>query len=84
MNLSIEDTGIGIAADELPRIFQRFYRCDRSRSEHGNGLGLSLAMAFMRAHGGDIMVRSNPEQGSTFTVVLARSRYAENQKRSPV
>ncbi len=84
VNLSIEDTGIGIAADELPRIFQRFYRCDRSRSEHGNGLGLSLAMAFMRAHGGDIMVRSKPEHGSIFTVVLARSRYAENRKRNPL
>lgn len=73
VKLSIEDTGVGIPADELTRIFQRFYRCDRSRSEHGNGLGLSLALAFVRAHGGDINVRSSVGEGSTFTVVLTQS-----------
>ncbi len=70
--LSFEDTGVGIAADDLPRIFQRFYRCDRSRSGHGIGLGLSLALAFVRAHGGDITVTSTPGAGSTFTVTLVR------------
>ncbi|MFQ6024271.1 MAG: sensor histidine kinase [Acidiferrobacterales bacterium] len=75
VKLSIEDTGVGISADELSRIFQRFYRCDRSRSEHGNGLGLSLALAFARAHGGDVTVRSTSEEGSTFTVALPRSRH---------
>jgi heavy metal sensor kinase len=74
VKLSIEDTGVGISADELPRIFQRFYRCDWSRSEYGNGLGLSLALAFVRAHGGDITVNSTPGEGSTFTVLLSRSR----------
>jgi K+-sensing histidine kinase KdpD len=54
VTLSIEDTGIGISADESARIFERFYRCDRSRSKQGNGLGLSLALAFVRGHGGDI------------------------------
>jgi len=72
VTLSIEDTGIGISADESARIFERFYRCDRSRSKLGNGLGLSLALAFVRAHGGDIIVNSTPGQGSTFTVVLPR------------
>ncbi|MDH3672522.1 MAG: HAMP domain-containing histidine kinase, partial [Gammaproteobacteria bacterium] len=76
VKLSIEDTGIGVSAEESSRIFARFYRCDRSRSEHGNGLGLSLALAFVRAHGGDIAVDSNPGQGSTFTAVLPRSRHA--------
>ena len=71
--LSVEDTGVGMSADELPHIFRRFYRCDHSRSERGNGLGLSLALALVRAHGGDIRVSSNAGQGSTFTVVLARS-----------
>jgi signal transduction histidine kinase len=71
--LSITDTGVGISAQELPKIFQRFYRCDWSRSEFGNGLGLSLALAFVRAHGGDITVTSNPGKGSTFTVILIRS-----------
>ena len=73
VTLSIEDTGIGISADESARIFERFYRCDRSRSKEGNGLGLSLALAFVRAHGGDITVNSTEGQGSTFTVVLPRS-----------
>jgi len=75
VRLSVDDTGIGVPADELPRIFERFYRSDRSRSSGGNGLGLSLALAFVRAHGGDITPRSTPGQGSTFTVVLPRSRY---------
>lgn len=71
--LTIEDTGVGIAADDLPRIFQRFYRCDPSRSQHGIGLGLNLALAFVRAHGGDITATSTQGVGSTFTVVLSRS-----------
>lgn len=73
VRLSIADTGVGIPANELSRIFQRFYRCDRSRSENGSGLGLSLALAFARTHGGDIRVSSIPGQGSTFTTVLPRS-----------
>jgi heavy metal sensor kinase len=73
LELAVEDTGIGIPADETARIFERFYRCDRSRSERGNGLGLSLALAFMRAHGGDIRVNSTPGQGSAFTAVFPRS-----------
>jgi signal transduction histidine kinase len=68
--LTIEDTGVGIAADEVPRIFQRFYRCDPSRSGPGIGLGLSLALAFVRAHRGDITVASTRGRGSTFTVTL--------------
>jgi signal transduction histidine kinase len=73
VKLSIEDTGIGIAAEDFPHIFERFYRCDRSRSEHGSGLGLSLAQAFVRAHGGNIGVESSPGDGSTFTVELFRT-----------
>lgn len=70
--LSIEDTGVGIAEHDLPHIFQRFYRCDASRSGPGIGLGLSLAKAFVRAHGGDITVTSTPGRGSQFTVALPR------------
>lgn len=72
VQLAIEDTGIGIATDQLPRIFQRFYRCDPSRAQPGIGLGLSLALAFVRAHGGDIAVTSTDGAGSTFTVTLPR------------
>jgi heavy metal sensor kinase len=70
--ITVKDTGIGISPSDLPRIFERFYRCDQSRSEPGIGLGLSLAKAIARAHGGDITVMSRLNQGSTFTVTLPR------------
>lgn len=70
IRLSIKDTGIGMSADEATRIFERFYRCDQSRTQHGNGLGLNLALAFVHAHCGDISVESVPKQGSNFTVTL--------------
>jgi signal transduction histidine kinase len=68
--LSVKDTGMGISAEELPQIFERFYRCDHSRSRAGTGLGLSLARAIAVAHGGRIDVVSRPGSGSTFTVRL--------------
>jgi signal transduction histidine kinase len=68
--LKIRDTGIGIAAEKLPHIFERFYRGDESRTTAGNGLGLSLAQAAARFHKGNIEVESTPHQGSTFTVTL--------------
>lgn len=71
--VAVRDTGIGIAADDLPRIFDRYYRCDKSRSTHGIGLGLNFARAFVRAHAGDIAVASTPGHGSTFTITLPRS-----------
>ncbi len=74
--LTIEDTGVGIAASDLPHIFQRFYRCDASRSGPGIGLGLSLALAFVRAHGGDVTVSSTLGQGSRFAVALPRPAQA--------
>ena len=71
--LIVKDTGIGISSSDLPRIFERFYRCDQSRSLEGIGLGLSLARAIARAHGGDIMAVSEPNEGSTFRVILPKS-----------
>ena len=68
--VSVRDTGMGISPEELPRVFERFYRGDQSRSMSGMGLGLSLARAIARAHGGDIAVASIPDEGSTFTVTL--------------
>ncbi|MGD8740075.1 MAG: heavy metal sensor histidine kinase [Desulfobacterales bacterium] len=70
VTLAVKDTGIGISEKDIPHIFERFYRCDPSRSEAGIGLGLSFARAIARAHGGDISVFSKPEQGSTFTVTF--------------
>jgi len=70
VQIAITDTGIGISPEDLPQIFKRFYRCDPSRSQAGTGLGLSFARTVARAHGGDIFVKSTPDQGSTFTVTL--------------
>jgi heavy metal sensor kinase len=71
--ITIMDTGVGISAADLPRIFDRFYRCDQSRSRPGTGLGLSLARAIARVHGGDITVTSTPGSGSTFVVELPQN-----------
>ena len=72
--ISVKDTGIGISPSELPRIFERFYRCDRSRSQVGIGLGLSLARAIARAHNGELTATSLTNQGSTFRVTLPEAR----------
>jgi signal transduction histidine kinase len=68
--LQVSDTGMGIPADELPRIWDRLFRGDRSRAERGLGLGLSLVKAVVEAHGGTVKVDSQVGQGSTFTVHL--------------
>jgi signal transduction histidine kinase len=68
--LQVRDTGPGIPADELPRIFDRLFRGDTSRAERGLGLGLSLVKAIVEAHGGTVEVRSELAHGSTFSVSL--------------
>ncbi len=70
IQVSITDTGVGVPPEELARVFERFYRGDRSRSQSGNGLGLSLARSIVRAHGGEITAYSRPAGGSTFAVRL--------------
>lgn len=68
VEIVFKDTGIGISETDLPHIFERFYRCDRSRSQSGVGLGLSLAKAYTESMNGFISVNSSENQGSTFTL----------------
>jgi two-component system, OmpR family, sensor kinase len=68
--LTVRDTGQGIAAVDLPRVFERFYRADQSRSSGQTGLGLAISKAIVEAHGGTIEVSSQPDVGTTFTVRL--------------
>jgi signal transduction histidine kinase len=68
IELRVTDTGVGIPPGELPRIWDRLFRGDRSRSERGIGLGLSLVKAIVEAHGGSVAVASTVGQGSTFTL----------------
>lgn len=73
--LSVTDTGTGISAKELPRIFDRFYRSDKARQSQssGHGLGLSIAHIIVAAHYGKLKVRSKESVGTTFSVVLPMS-----------
>ena len=82
VSLSVEDNGIGISSQEVPRIFERFYRGDASRSAPGAGLGLSLARTIARAHEGDITVESHPGRGSIFTVTLPQAASLETKERA--
>jgi two-component system sensor histidine kinase BaeS len=70
--IQVVDRGVGIAADQLPHIFERFYRVDPSRSRHtgGAGLGLSIVKQLVLAHGGRVWAESTPGQGSTFSFTL--------------
>lgn len=70
--VDVTDTGAGIAASDLPRVFERFFRADKARSGEGNGLGLSLVKRVVELHGGEVVVTSRPGAGSTFTVTLPR------------
>jgi signal transduction histidine kinase len=65
-----QDSGIGISEEDAPKIWDRLYRADKSRSQRGLGLGLSLVRAFVNAHGGRAEVQSTPGQGSNFIVYL--------------
>jgi signal transduction histidine kinase len=81
VELWVHDTGVGIAPEHLPHIFDRFYRVDkaRSRAEGGAGLGLSICRWIAEAHGGSISVESAPGQGSTFTVRLPTSQRSSHR-----
>ena len=72
LDVKVQDTGVGIAQEDINHIFERFWRADRSRSYHsgGSGLGLAIARAIAQNHGGSITVTSLIGKGSCFTVRL--------------
>jgi signal transduction histidine kinase len=74
LQMQVSDNGTGIAPEDLPHIFDRFYRGDKSRHQNGeSGLGLAIAKSIVEAHGGSIMVDSAPGKGTTMTIVLPSS-----------
>ncbi len=67
----MRDTGVGLARDELDRVFERFYKSERSRAGGGTGLGLAIARHIVGAHGGTITAESDgPGRGATFSFTL--------------
>jgi signal transduction histidine kinase len=68
--LRVSDTGCGIAPEEIPHVFRRFWRSDSSRTLPGNGLGLALAKAIVTSYAGTISCESTPGKGSTFTIAI--------------
>lgn len=68
--VSVSDTGVGIPEEELPHVFERFYKADRARTRGGSGLGLAIAKHIVQAHGGSIWAQSEEGQGSTFSFSL--------------
>lgn len=70
LSLSVEDDGIGISKEEQKHIFQRFYQVDPSRSGAGTGLGLSMVQQIAEFHNGTVTVKSAPDDGSIFTVLM--------------
>lgn len=71
--IQVSDNGKGIAAQDLPHIFERLYQCDKSRSAKGNGLGLSIVKELVTAHKGIISADSGPRRGTIFTILLPKA-----------
>jgi signal transduction histidine kinase len=79
--LRVRDSGVGIPRDELPRIWDRLFRGDKSRTERGLGLGLSLVKAVVEAHGGTVEVSSEPGHGSVFSMAMPAEKGTGEQLR---
>lgn len=78
MLVKVTDSGVGIAPEDLPRVFERFYKADRARSGGGTGLGLAIAKHIVQAHGGRIWVESRVGKGSTFFFTLPLTEPTNN------
>jgi two-component system phosphate regulon sensor histidine kinase PhoR len=85
VEFSVADTGPGIAPEHLPRLSERFYRVDRSRSREsgGTGLGLAIAKHVAQRHGGELRIASTPGQGSRFSIVFPASRVRTDDATAP-
>jgi two-component system phosphate regulon sensor histidine kinase PhoR len=70
VTVTVIDTGIGIPKDDLPRVFERFYKADKSRTNRGSGLGLAIAKHTIEIHDGRIWVQSEEGKGSTFSFTI--------------
>ena len=70
IRVDVTDTGAGIAPEDLPRVFERFYKADRARGNRGTGLGLAIVKHAVEAHGGDVIAESKEGRGSTFSFTI--------------
>ena len=82
--LEVSDTGAGIPEDQLPLVFERFYRADAARTTEGVGLGLSIARQIAEAHGGTLEARSKSGEGTTFTLLLPRQESGPGTRETAV
>ena len=73
MEIRVKDTGIGVAPQHLPHLFERFYKADRSRRDVGTGLGLAIVKQLVEAHGGRITVESREGEGCNFTFTMPQA-----------
>jgi two-component system phosphate regulon sensor histidine kinase PhoR len=80
LTISVKDTGPGIASEHLPRLTERFYRIDQSRSREtgGTGLGLAITKHVMQRHGGELQIQSELGKGSTFNLIFPASRISNH------
>jgi two-component system sensor histidine kinase BaeS len=83
VKLAVEDTGVGIAPDHLPHIFDRFYRVPSADPEKGLGLGLSFVAWIVKAHGGTVEVESELDKGTRFVVTLPAEQFVAAVEESP-